>query len=247
MDWALQRLAHPLFRGAFPLYRVLYSFYKKVSDRRERDWLRTILSPGDVVADVGANIGIYSCFFSELVGPSGRVHAFEPDPLNFSRLQQSTRGVSNIELENAAVGETIGTIALWQASQLNVDHRTFAVPGEVRKKIDVRLTTLDEVFRDKRLDFIKLDIQGGEGGAFRGATEILARPNRPTVLFEFWPSSIEASGDSPARVLEQLAEITGMAPLAFGDDRLEEFDRSILKECPRTWYTNLILPKGRQS
>src|SRR5581483_6940109 len=75
--------AHMAYRRAFPIYRSLYAAYKAYSDRMARVFLKRILFPGAVIADVGANIGVYSTFFSRCVGPTGIVYSFEPSRDNF--------------------------------------------------------------------------------------------------------------------------------------------------------------------
>ena len=85
------RLGNWLFEHQYAVYRPLYGSWKAFSDRRERALARRILKPGMTVADVGANIGVYSRFFSRLVGPSGHVHAFEPAEQNYTHLTQTAR------------------------------------------------------------------------------------------------------------------------------------------------------------
>lgn len=71
-----------------------------------------ILRPGMVFLDIGAHIGYFSLLASELVGPQGQVHTFEPTPTTFSILQQNTRSQSNITLVNAAVYSQQGPVQL---------------------------------------------------------------------------------------------------------------------------------------
>src|SRR5205807_434522 len=81
----LRRAANKVYQRAFSIYRPLYAAYKTYADRAERELLRKILFQGAIVADVGANIGIYSQFLSRCVGPTGLVHSFEPSPDSFMR------------------------------------------------------------------------------------------------------------------------------------------------------------------
>ncbi|HMH03546.1 MAG TPA: hypothetical protein VK556_05040, partial [Candidatus Udaeobacter sp.] len=71
----LRGAANKLYERAFPIYRPLYAAYKTYTDRAERGLLRKIAFQGAVVADVGANIGIYSQFLSRCVRPTGLVHS----------------------------------------------------------------------------------------------------------------------------------------------------------------------------
>lgn len=81
-----------------PALLSLDAVWKALSDWRERALLRQLIQPGMTVVDVGANIGIYTRFFSGLAGVSGRVHAFEPAPSNFERLQENAEHLANVSL-----------------------------------------------------------------------------------------------------------------------------------------------------
>src|SRR3954466_13046781 len=103
-------LLHPRVRH-FPLmtaaYCRLYLTGKRLTDRRELSTLRSLIRPGMVIADVGANVGFYALEMSKCVGPSGRVLAFEPDPLTFRLLQErvSRASLANIETYQVALGD----------------------------------------------------------------------------------------------------------------------------------------------
>jgi FkbM family methyltransferase len=195
------RLGNWLFENHYAAYRPLYAAWKAWSDRRERALARQIIKPGMVVADVGANIGIYSRFFSRLVGPSGRVHAFEPAARNFSHLTETARNRGNIEAVHAAVGEHSGHARLYMSSELNVDHRMFD-GGENRQGVDVPLTALDDYFAGgQRLDFIKIDVQGFEMRVLKGAVRTLTQNRSIAVLMEFWPYGLRKAGTDPREVL----------------------------------------------
>src|SRR5262245_61727420 len=131
----LRSAANRLYQRAFFIYRPLYAAYKTYADRMERDLLRRILFPGAVVADVGANVGIYSEFLSRCVGPTGLVHSFEPSPDNFSRLAAATRHLLNVRISQAAVGERSGKAKLHISDKLNVDHRAYNVGEESRRTV----------------------------------------------------------------------------------------------------------------
>lgn len=241
MAWSIFRLAHPLYEKAFPIYRAFYSFYKGRCDRRERRLLSSLIEPGDTVVDVGANIGFYSSFFSRLVGPEGTVHAFEPDPVNYSHLQKAVGSMSNVRPCNAAVGEKSGKIQLWKHQTLNVDHRTFAVPGEQRIAIEVPIVTLDESFADQKLRLIKLDVQGSEASVLRGATRILTSSPRPAILFEFWPHALREAGENPLEFIEWIQQAASCRPKILTSRGLDEFDASTFPITNATWYCNLFL------
>ena len=131
----LRCAANKVYEHAFPIYRPFYAAYKSYADRAERKLLRRILFKGAVVADVGANIGIYTEFLSRCVGPTGLVRSFEPSPDNFKRLFAVTRNLSNVRLTQAAVGERSGQCKLYVSDKLNVDHRAYQPDGDSRHVI----------------------------------------------------------------------------------------------------------------
>src|SRR6266480_7026796 len=133
----LRRAGNKVYEHAFPIYRPLYAAYKAYADRAERELFRQVLSPGAVVVDAGANIGIYSQFLSRCVGTTGVVHSFEPSPENFERLESATRKLGNVRLRQAAVGESSGTSKLYLSDKLNVDHRAYASEGDSRRAVPI--------------------------------------------------------------------------------------------------------------
>src|SRR5436190_2355999 len=172
---ALRRAGNKLYEHLFPIYRPLYAACKAYADRAERRLLKNVLFPGAVVVDAGANIGIYSQFLSRCVGRTGVVHSFEPAPENFGRLQSATRKLANVHLSRAAVAEHSGTSKLYLSDILNVDHRTYMTAEDPRRTVPIDIIALDDYFKPgQRVDLIKMDIQGYELHALRGANRVLA-------------------------------------------------------------------------
>src|SRR5436309_7103457 len=191
----LRRAANKVYQRAFSIYRPLYAAYKTYADRAERELLRKILFQGAIVADVGANIGIYSQFLSRCVGPTGLVHSFEPSPDNFRRLSAATRDLSNVRLTQAAVGERSGECKLYVSDKLNVDHRAYKADGDSRRAVPTEMVALDDYFKPgQRVDLIKIDIQGYELHALRGTQRVLQENPDINLLLEFWPAGLEQAG-----------------------------------------------------
>jgi FkbM family methyltransferase len=219
----LHRAANRVYEAAFPIYRPIYAAFKAVTDKAERQLLAETLKPGSVVVDAGANIGIYSQFLSTRVGPDGVVHSFEPHPSNFERLQEAVGDLSNVRLNKAAVSNESGPAVLYLSETLNVDHRTYPCPDETRVALPIRAIKLDDYFKpDDRVDLIKLDIQGYELHALRGATRLLADNLEIKLLFEFWPYGLTGAGSSA----EQLT-----AFLLSHNFCLFTFDKGRLRSC----------------
>jgi FkbM family methyltransferase len=235
----LRRAANKVYERAFPIYRPLYAAYKTYADRAERVLLRKILFQGAVVVDVGANIGIYSEFLSRCVGPTGLVHSFEPSPDNFKRLSAATRELLNVRLTQAAVGERSGDCELYVSDKLNVDHRTYKANEDSRHAIPIEMIALDDYFKPgQRVDLIKMDIQGYEFHALRGAQRVLHENPQINVLLEFWPAGLEQAGIGWERLVEMLQGLKmnltlvracGLVPFDAHDVRKDTF-----------WYVNLF-------
>jgi FkbM family methyltransferase len=125
------------------------------------------------------------------------VHSFEPDPDNFTRLYAALCNVPNVRLNQLAVSDKTEESRLYISKELNVDHRAYPTEGETRKAISIQSTTLDNYFPPgEHVDLIKMDIQGFELQALRGAERVLADNPEIKLLLECWPYGLRAAGDS---------------------------------------------------
>lgn len=235
----LRSVGNRVYEHAFPIYRPLYATYKAYTDRAERELLRRILFQGAVVVDVGANIGVYSEFFSRCVGPTGLVHSFEPSPDNFKRLSDATRGLSNVRLTQAVVGERSGACKLYISDKLNVDHRAYEADGDSRRTVPTEMIALDDYFEPgQRVDLIKMDIQGYELHALRGAKRVLQENADISLLLEFWPAGLEQAGVKWEELVETLQRLN-MSLTLVETHGLVPFDtREIRNDI--SWYVNVF-------
>ncbi len=164
---------------------------------------KKIIKPGMIVVDIGAHIGYFTRLFSTLVGPTGRVYAFEADPENFALLIKNTRGFRNIEKINLACTEKTGMIDFWRGEKTGT-HSTIQASFH-SQKIAVPCISLDEWMKREsvlRIDLIKMDIEGGERAAFLGMAKTLK--DTRVLVTEFAPALIEAAGGTPDEFLNTL-------------------------------------------
>jgi FkbM family methyltransferase len=230
-----------LFRYCYPLYLPLYSVYKAFGDRGERALVRRIVKPGMVVVDVGANIGIYTRYLAELVGPSGAVYAFEPSPLNFGRLQDNVRP-HNVTAIEAAVAEGSGAAELFLSDKANVDHRMYD-SGDGRRRMEVRLVSLDDYFpAGTRVDFIKVDVQGHEYSVLKGAVRLLKENPRIVCLLEFWPFGLAKAGVRPNDLLQFISDL-GFSYKVVGSSA-DIVERSEDKVDSENEFCNLVIERA---
>jgi FkbM family methyltransferase len=236
---ALRRAGNKLYQHAFPIYRPLYAAYKAYTDRAERELLRKTLFPGAVVVDAGANIGIYSEFLSRCVGPTGIVHSFEPSSDNFRRLRSATHKLPNVRLCHAAVGEHTRSTTLYISDKLNVDHRTYSAEGAYRRTIPIKMVALDDYFKaGERVDLIKMDVQGYELHALRGANRVLADNPKIRLFVELWPYGLKQAG---AHWNDLIAALIGKGMLIrqVSTNGLIPFHPDAVSESAH-WYANLF-------
>jgi FkbM family methyltransferase len=235
----LRRLGNRAYEHAFPVYSVCYRAFKAYADRAERQLLKRILSAGDVVVDAGANIGIHSQFLARCVGAAGIVHSFEPSPENFKHLQSATRKLANVRLSQAAVGEFSERARLYLSDKLNVDHRTYMTEEESRHTVPIDIIALDDYFKPgQRVDLIKMDIQGYELHALRGASRVLADNSDLKLLVEFWPYGLKQAGVNWLELLDTLQN-KNMLVSEITNRGLVPFRTGSVREAPE-WYMNLF-------
>jgi FkbM family methyltransferase len=205
MIHTLARLVNPLYHRFPNVYGPMYSLYKKLSDLPERKLMRSFVQPGMTVVDAGANIGTTTELLAELVGPKGLTFSFEPEEQNFERLLRAVSRLTNVRPIPIALADTTGEITLYAADDLNVDHRTYDT-GEGRRAIPCQATRLDDYFPPGTgIGFVKMDIQGAELHALRGAERIVSENREIGLLLEYWPYGLLRAGVRPAELLEFLA------------------------------------------
>jgi FkbM family methyltransferase len=153
------------------------------NDQLAATLVTSICKPGSVFVDVGAHIGSITASVRRSCRPS-KILAIEAIPEKAAALR---RRFSDAEITQCAVGETDGTDIAFFVDPLQSGYSSLARSEGVRE-IRVPLRTLDTVLGDNDVDLIKIDIEGGELGALRGAVKVLSR-RRPTVMFESAPGA----------------------------------------------------------
>lgn len=148
----------------------------------ECDLFAEHVKPGHTVIEVGANIGAHTVRLAQLVGPTGRVIAYEPQRILFQTLCANVQlnQLTNVDARLAAVGSQPGTIRVPDLDpNTPMNFGGLNIEGRVRGT-DVPLETLDTI---ERCDFLKLDCEGMERDALLGAKEMIAR-SRPVIYLE---------------------------------------------------------------
>ena len=169
--------------------------------KEERAFFESQIKPGMNIAEAGANIGVYTIQLSRLVGPEGRVFAFEPDPHLFACLRENVEraGVTNVELHHSALGSVPGKLSLaWDGLNSGDTHLSREAQAGAAQ---VDVARLDTVLAGKRVDFFKLDVQGWELEVLRGMTGLFAANPALKLFVEYWPAGLRRAGTEPAELL----------------------------------------------
>ena len=182
----------------------LKGVYEPVTTRFVKEMVR----PGDVVVDIGANIGYYTLLFSELTGPGGKVLAFEPHPANCALLRKNVEanGLANVEVFERAASNRSGKARLYLDRDGGAMYHSLIDLGERTSFLDVDCVRLDDFLagREGHLDIIKIDVEGGEGLALEGMGRILETNRRLRIISEFSPEALRTAGTEPAEHLRKI-------------------------------------------
>jgi FkbM family methyltransferase len=154
------------------------------SDPDEQACLERFLKPNDVFYDIGANVGFFAVIAARLVGPSGRVYAFEPFPESAAALRKNAalNGFTHLEVVESAVGAVSGKakvmLGTWSGTNSVVfDHSNGG--------IEVPVLAIDDFGPCRRAPpkFVMIDVEGAEIEVLKGMLKTLAT-SRPVVLCE---------------------------------------------------------------
>jgi FkbM family methyltransferase len=177
-----------------PYLRVMLGDYLSNTVYFSRDWDRKIswtcerlLRPGDVALDIGANIGLVTCQMAAMVGPTGAVHSFEPNPVVGDLLRQSIarNGFSHVTLHPVALGDAESELELTVPQE---NHCLGTLTRDTEgAKFTVPVKTLSDWFeRSKitRIRLMKIDVEGFEEQVFRGGERFLSAVRPDAILLE---------------------------------------------------------------
>lgn len=170
-------------------------------DRFIEQELPRLLPPNPVIFDVGANVGEYSARLRR-AAPSATIYAVEPNPLTFAALQERAKQ-HDVRAFCVGVGSAPGTATLYTPSDEPTSGRSTVLPGVltaadpkcVANTAAIQLTTLDALCSENnidRIDFLKMDIEGFELDALKGASRLLSEGRIGVIQFEFNVMNIDS-------------------------------------------------------
>lgn len=171
------------------------------------DVMRRHLKIGATMLDVGANIGLFTIEAAQVVGPSGKVISIEAAPHHAMSVKNSAavNNMTNVEVISVAVGDTDGEATLTLPRDANYGMFTLGkVDGD--ESFSVALRKIDDVIGERKIHFVKMDIEGSEYRALLGARQTLER-DRPPILIELNEAALQACGSSSRQVKEFLSDL----------------------------------------
>jgi FkbM family methyltransferase len=175
-------------------------------DPDEMGFMQDYLRPGDGFLDVGANIGTYALLARRLVGGDGLVVALEPHPVAAARCRENLQlnHLDDVELHEAAVADVAGTAEF--LDDFDVSNRIRSDSDGAVATRTVAMVTLDEVLGDRPMALGKLDVEGHETAALRGAVHRLRRADPPVWQIEIFDHQLARAGTTREELVGLLDE-----------------------------------------
>lgn len=163
-------------------------------------WLDSALKPGDVLWDVGANIGYFALYFARPPHQLKAIHAFEPNPRAFTPLQSLFAGCEHVKVHAVGLGETDRTLEM-NVSPIGSQLGTLVRTVEGGKTVSVDIRAGDNYRQEQGIpspDVIKIDVEGFEPRVLEGLAGTI-REKRPIIVLEhIWLSDEELTNLVPA-------------------------------------------------
>ena len=174
--------------------------------------LYSLLNTSDIVFDVGANIGETTLNFAKILGKKGKVHSFEPDPINHIFLKKNVglNPFENILLNQLGIGNESGTFRIHTFDKNNKGmNRIVSNTVDIDEYREIMVTTIDKYVEEnniQKVDLIKIDIEGYEFNALKGASKVLNK-FRPKLFIELDNQNLNAQGSSAKELVTHLIGI----------------------------------------
>ena len=205
--------------------------------------MERVIRPGDRVIDLGANIGYFTLLMARLVGPTGRVYAFEPDPRCAGLIKRSLErnGFHNTVIEQKAVSNANAQMTFhlhdsWTSNALA------AIDGSVGE-VTVPVVALDDYLADAdEIKFVKMDIDGSEPLVIEGMKKTIKRSKDLHILTEYQPGNLKRYYGDPLDFLTTARDL-GLELEAILDTergRLPGLDVEPLRRVPENGNLDLL-------
>ena len=205
--WAGKMFLHPNDAFRLSIYGIHGTHDFKIIKNNVKD--------GDNVIDLGANIGYFTLILAKLVGPTGKVFAFEPDPRNLALLKKNVEynNYKNVIIVPKAVSNVNDKCTLYTGQKTFGQNKIYKPKNTKIQKfipIDSETVRLDDFFKTNglldKISFIKIDVEGAEFLALSGMKEILKLNKNIKIFTEAEISYLEDAGSSYDQFIDLLTE-----------------------------------------
>jgi|694.fasta_scaffold22230_9 FkbM family methyltransferase len=199
-------------RFDYPLKNVVGRLlFSGVFELEEIEFIRQILKPGDIFFDVGANGGLYTIIAAKLVGENGHVYSFEPGERELKLLHHNIaiNNLTNVTVIESAVSNIKGktNFAISVDGAMNSLLKTNHPLQKIQEWQKIEVTTLDDVVDElsvKKVNFLKIDVEGAEKQVLDGAKILLESQKEIVILFEASDSTALNFGYSVRDILSEI-------------------------------------------
>jgi FkbM family methyltransferase len=266
--WLMRSIAADLFEDqGFPMrgtpYRLyipkeLQTVYLGYFDFLDHEPLTSrvferLLRPGDVVIDVGANIGHYSLLAASVVGPLGRVHAFECSPETLALLSNNVakNKLQNIAVHPFAASDERGALSL-NVTAIGLSwftpHSNWPVVSGSGTSVEVQTVPVDDIV-SAPVNLVKIDAEGVDLNVLKGMKRILSESPGVSIIVEWAPPLLVEAGKDPMEIIQWLQN-AGFSKISVIDEKnqkqisLEDAVALVHGgKLPRDWVGDLLAQK----
>lgn len=188
-------------------FQSMYLMYNYIYDWEEFNLISHFVKPGDVVGDVGSNMGVYTIWMSKFITAEGSLHCFEPDTMNFDKLKQNIRA-SGIEqmtrVNKLGLSNNDGEINF----TYGLDGENHIAVKDEKNILNIEVKRLDTYADENKISFfsyLKVDVEGFEFSVLEGSKKLLLEKRIKIIQLEL-NNTVRNSGINIESVLQFLKQ-----------------------------------------
>jgi FkbM family methyltransferase len=173
----------------------------------QTEWFKQCLRPGDVFIDVGASFGWFTTLGALLVGPTGKVFAFEPSPIASQVVEEMIKDSmhQNVILTKTAVGRATGNTSLFLPTSRNLHSPSILQSDSDFVPVSVPMVALDHFALLKnvpKIKLVKIDVEGYEPDVLAGMERLIKEKRIENIICEFNSGWLKRNSMTPAQLHE---------------------------------------------
>ncbi len=218
----------------------------RIHEPQTTELIKSLVKKGDVVLDLGANIGYFTLLAAKLVGEKGRVFSFEPEPTNFKYLTKNIQlnNYTQVKAMQNAVSQKSGEKIKLFICEYESGHHTINQPNgikdygggkhiaEIVNSIEIETVSIDDLYKNvikTPVNFIKMDVEGAEMLALLGMEQTIKESKSLKMVIEFFPLLIKDMGNSPEEFAKKLLKDYGFSMYVVSGEYSSHTKEGLLK------------------